>query len=107
MGLHLSFTQVQEVEVASHNITHNLVRMAEQCKLYYPLWRPEELGITKAEQLITYLDEGLRLLKKDPEWFKNFEAPNGWGTYENFVRFVGDVLQACRDYPDAKISACR
>lgn len=107
MGLDIGFTQVQEVEVASHNITHNLIQMAEACGLYMCLWRPEEMNLTKASELIPLVEEGLARLKAEPERFKKLDSPNGWGTYENFVRFVEDVLQSCKDYPDAKISACR
>ena len=32
----------------SANITHNLGKMAEEAGIYKHLWRPEEIGITKA-----------------------------------------------------------
>ena len=107
MGLDISFTQVQEVELTSHNITHNLAQMAEECGLYYPLWRPEEIFITKASELLPLVEEGLAKLKADPEKYKEYNAPNGWGTYDNFVRFVEEVLQSCKEHPEAVISACR
>ena len=38
--------------VYSANITHNLTKMADEAGIYECLWRPEEIGITKAGQLI-------------------------------------------------------
>lgn len=46
-------------EVYDANITHNLNTMAEEAGIYKHLWRPEELGITKAKDLIEPLAEGL------------------------------------------------
>ena len=36
----------------SSNITHNLGAMAREAGIYEACWRPEEIGITKAAQLI-------------------------------------------------------
>ena len=107
MSLDISFKQVQEAIVASHNITHNLIFMADACGLYMPLWRPKEIGVAYAKELLPLVEHGLEYLKSDPETFKQFDAPNGWGTYESFVRFVEDVLLSCKEYPEASISAYR
>ena len=89
------------------NITHNLGKMAEEAGIYKHLWRPEEIGITKASQLIEPLQEGLRLLKSDPERFKKFDAPNRWGIYKHFVPFVREYLDACIEYPDGNVQVSR
>lgn len=89
------------------NITHNLNRMASEAGIYEALWRPEEIGITRAEQLIGPLTNGLALLKSDPERFEQFNAPNGWGMYEHLVSFVEEYLNACKDNPDAEVRASR
>ena len=39
------------------NITHNLNRMAEAVDLYLPLWRPEEIGIAQAEEIVDKRNE--------------------------------------------------
>lgn len=39
------------------NITHNLNSMAGAAGIYQHLWRPEEVGVTKARQLIRAADE--------------------------------------------------
>lgn len=94
-------------EVYSRNITHNLNKMADEAGLYKPLWRPDEIEITKAHQLILPLQVGLTTLTRDPEHFKTFNPENGWGDYEGLVDFVKDYLQACEKYPDADVSVSR
>ncbi len=89
------------------NITHNLGEMAVDAGLYKSLWRPEELGITKASQLVLNLRLGLKLLEDDPERFKKFNPKNGWGDYGLLVSFVRNYLDACEKFPDAEISVSR
>ncbi len=87
------------------NITHNLGGMADAAGIYQALWRPEEVGITQAGQLIEPLMAGLEKLRADPAHFAQFNAPNGWGRYEHFVPFVEKYLEACTRYPHATIGA--
>jgi hypothetical protein len=89
------------------NITHNLGKMAAAAGIYEHLWSPEEIGISKASQLIEPLTKGLELLKTKPEYFEQFNASNGWGLYKHFVPFVVDYLNACIAYPDADVSVSR
>ena len=94
-------------EVYSANITHNLSKMAEEAGIYRQLWRPDEIGITKARQLIEPLRAGLALMKSDKARFEKFNTPNGWGLYENFVPWVERYLRACEENPEADISVSR
>lgn len=96
-----------EIAVFDRNITHNLTKMADKAGIYYALWRPEEKGWKLAKDVIPTLERGLDKLKKKPEYFEKFNAPNGWGTYEYFVPFVEEVLTACRKYPNAVIYVSR
>lgn len=107
MSLDVYLTAVRPTEVYSANITHNLGRMAVEAGIYEALWRPDEIGITKAAQLVEPLERGLALLKSDPPRFEAFNAPNGWGLYKHFVPFVEQYLEACRANPDADVSASR
>ena len=94
-------------ELFESGTTHNLVRMAREAGNYYPLWRPEELGFTKGKDLIEPLKKSLRLLRFDPDYFKLFDSPNGWGVYEHFYRFVLDYWKACVRNPEALIRVSR
>ncbi len=91
----------------SVNITHNLGAMAEEAGIYKHLWRPEEIGIIKAKQLIQPLRDGLKLMKVDPPRFEKYNAKNGWGLYCHFVPWVGKYLEACEENPDADVSVSR
>lgn len=94
-------------QVYSANITHNLAKMAEAAGIYKHLWRPEELGIILARDLIEPLTEGLNKMKADPDYYKQFNASNGWGLYEHFIPWIGEYLGACMQYPEAEISVSR
>jgi len=94
-------------ELYSANITHNLGKMASEAGIYEALWRPEELGFDTASQIIPLLTDGLVKLKSDPEKYKKFDSPNGWGLYIHFVPFVEKYLGACQMWPDAKIEVDR
>jgi len=100
-------TEDGKQEVFSANITHNLTEMAGEAKIYKHLWRPEELDIKFACELIAPLWEGLQRLKDFPEEFKKFNPTNGWGTYEGLISFVEGYLEACIQYPDALIDISR
>ncbi len=88
-------------------ITHNLGPMARDAGIYQHLWRPEEIGITKAYQLIEPLRGGIALLKSDPPRFEKFNAPNGWGNYGELVSWVEQYLNACEKYTDADVRVSR
>lgn len=107
MSLDVYLEVMKPTEVYSANITHNLGRMAEEAGIYKALWRPEEIGITKAEQLIEPLTAGLALLKSDPPRFEAHNAPNGWGLYKHFVPFVENYLAACMENPGAAVRVWR
>lgn len=107
MSLDVYLTANRPITVFEYNITHNLNVMADQAGIYKYLWRPEEVGITHANQLIEPLKNGLELLKKDPERFKEFNPGNGWGDYDALVKFVELYLEACIYNPDAKIGVSR
>lgn len=96
-----------EYEYFDANITHNLGAMAQEAGIYKACWRPEEIGITKAAQLIEPLRNGIAQMKADPERFKKHNSPNGWGLYENFLPWLERYLEACEKYPDAEVSVSR
>lgn len=93
--------------VFHYNITHNLSAMANAAGLYNVLWRPEEIGVTKAVQLIDPLSIGLHALQVSESDMKKLNPSNNWGDYEGLVQFVEHYLEACRSYPDADVRALR
>jgi len=93
--------------VYSANITHNLGRMAKAAGIYQALWRPEEIGITTAHQLVAPLTKGLQELANDTRRFDEFAPANGWGTYDGLMQFITAYIDACIRYPDATIGVSR
>jgi hypothetical protein len=102
-------THTKEVveEFYSSNITHNLAQMADRAGIYKPIWRPDEIGITHARQLIEPLTTGLKKLQDNPNLYEQYNSTNGWGTYQQFIPWVVEYLEACKQYPDAKIEVSR
>lgn len=107
MSLDISLRKMQMVDVHSQNITHNLTGMAAAAGIYEALWRPDEVGIRLARDLIEPLESGLAKLKADPAHFKTMNPENGWGSYEAFIPWIETLLAACREHPDAEVKAWR
>ena len=93
----------------SRNTRHNHGSMAKQLGVYYPLWRPELCGFSQASELLPFLEVAVDLLKHEEVWkqLRACEPENGWGSTEDFETFLHDILNACAQYPDAKLSVSR
>lgn len=100
-------SKIEREIIYSSDITHNLKNMAATAGIYEACWRPEEIGATKAKDIIGKLALAVDLMKKEPERFKKFDSPNGWGTYEYFLPWVESYLKACEKNPDATIEVSR
>ncbi len=107
MSLDVYLMETKPTEVFWLNITHNMGAMAKEAGIYQVLWRPEEIGITKAEQLIRPLTGGLDALVADPDHYRTFNPANGWGDYDGFVEFVRTYRDACINNPDADVEVSR
>lgn len=64
------------------NITHNLGKMASEAGIYEYLWRPDEIGVATAWELIQPLRKGLKKLVENRKHFEQFNPANGWGDYD-------------------------
>lgn len=89
------------------NITHNLGEMAQHAGLYEYLWRPGDVNIHRAADLIEPLQNGLYELESFPETYMKYNPSNGWGTYYNLVDFVKKYLSACCEFPGALVEVNR
>lgn len=104
--------EIGHEEVYWANITHNLSKMASKVNvlhntLHEYLWEPEGIDIKNSSDLVYPLTIGLAMLKDNPEYYKQFDSPNGWGLYEHFVPFVERYLNACIENPDCDVYASR
>lgn len=89
------------------NITHNCGTMADEAGIYKAMWRPEEIGITKAKEMIPILEEGLLVLHAEPLHFKGFNPENGFGSYEGLLKVSLNILEACKEFPESNVRASR
>lgn len=89
------------------NITHNLSKMAEEAGIYECLWNPKKIRVTHAKQLIPFLTAGVTRLATEKAHFEQFNAPNNWGKWENFLPWCARYLQACKDHPEALVRVRR
>ncbi len=110
-GMHTAAQELQDAHrddnYWSRNITHNLNKMADAAGIYKHLWRPEEIGIVTAQQLIEPLTAALADLEARPDHYRQFDAENGWGDYSGFVAFVRAVLAAATERPTYLVRASR
>ena len=81
--------------------------MAREAGIYEVCWRPDEIGITKAAQLIEPLRKGIELMRSDPDRFLKYNPSNGWGHYDDFIPWLECYLEACKANPDADVSVSR
>lgn len=89
------------------NFTHNAADMAFAAGFYHELWRPEEVNIEFAHQLIGPLERGIKDMEEKPEAYRSLQASNGWGTYDQFLDAVRNLLRALKQCPGARIKASR
>lgn len=94
-------------EIFECDLTHNLGQMAEFAGVYKCLWRPEELGIETAGQMIPHLEAGYSILTKNKKECMTHNPANGWGDYAHLVVAVERLLNACYETPNATIRVSR
>lgn len=107
MSLDVYLMALRRVSVFDANITHNLNTMADAAGIYQHVWRPDELGIKTAAELIEPLRAGIERMEADPTHFKTFDPPNLWGSYDVFLPWLKRYLAACKENPDAEIEVSR
>lgn len=87
--------------IHEQNITHNLGLMASKAGIHDIVWHPNSSGIDTAGQLIEPLTRAIEDMKARPEYYRRFDSPNGWGTYDDFVPWLDELLENCKRYPQA------
>lgn len=77
------------------NITWN-VRKIIELSTGLPWLNEENNGLCK--DVIPHIEKGLHELKTNPEKYKPYEAPNGWGTVNETIHFYEEIIKAWRDF---------
>lgn len=91
-------------EVYCGSVTDNLFSMASEAGLFDCLWNNKgSIRATADLDLIEPLRSGIELLKSDPNRFRVYDSPNGWGTYDQFVPWLEELLKECIDCPECLV----
>jgi len=93
-----------EIELFSKNITHNVSPMWRKTEIFDELY--ESHG-KQPKEIVYKLEQGLLMMQIHSEDFKLLNPKNGWGSYENAIKFLSEVIEACKLYPEAKVRISR
>ena len=99
------------------NITHNVASMFRaappavvdihgetQGSAYNVLWHGDGL---RAGDQIDLLAQARRFMEANPFYFKQLQASNSWGTYEQALSWLDEVIEAFKKYPNAVLECDR
>jgi hypothetical protein len=115
------FTEEETTDVGYWNLTYNLLDMLnvafgltdepnglsvpeqvvfkkEGSKYYFDQWKNKT-----AQECEQSVQDAIERMEADPEKYKQYNPPNGWGTYEGALTILRDFLKTCREYPHAKV----
>lgn len=107
MGLDIELKETKPCTIWAIGVTHNLTAMAEAAGLYKCMWRPDEMCITLASQMIEPLEKGIDAMIKNKEWLQTMNPENGWGSYDILLSVAQRYLAACVENPNAEVEVSR
>ncbi len=82
----------------SLNITYNLAPMwYEAFPISDQMIDIDEMPGEEAEVILTLV---LNSLKNFPDRFIAINPTNGWGSYEDFVKYIEKLIAICKEHPD-------
>ena len=64
-------------------------------------------AIQNLNELIPLLTESLVYMLRNKDSLLAFNPSNGWGSFDYLEKFTKDLLNACKDAPEADIVRCR
>lgn len=102
------------VSVLNLNITNNLNKMVQQYSYehYLAIWHPYDLNsLDKCRPLlaidvVNYYEETLIEFLHNRKEYERYNSSNGWGTYDDMVSFLTQLISYCHKYPTATLTAC-
>jgi len=80
------------------NMTANVCPMWKKAGIIDVLYVDADCS---AASMIEPLEAGLSIMLADKEGFEKLNPKNGWGSYKTAVRFLKDLITACKEYPEA------
>lgn len=94
----------KEIELFSKNITHNISPMWRKAEIFDELYESDG---KQPKEIVEQLEQGLFMMQINSEDYKLLNPKNGWGNYEYAIKFLSQVIEACKLYPEAKIKISR
>ena len=79
------------------NITYNVYEMLEVAFGEYHLKKWNDLSCDK---FFKNLEKGYIDMKENPEKYRKYNSPNGWGTYETTLNAIEKLYKAIKEYAE-------
>lgn len=105
MSLDFTLKAMRMTPILEKTVTHNMRHMALEAGIYTILWHPEENGYKTAGDIVEILEKGVSDMRDRPDHYKQFDPANGWGSYDDFLPWLEEVLECCKKNHDAELEA--
>lgn len=110
MSLRLTLTRScnhcdQRTEVFDKSLTYNFVPMWASIYPHHSHMMPFE-GLLGSQARV-FIQGAIEAMEKDPHRFEALNAPNGFGRSDYLLKFLKEMDNACKNFPNAIWSAGR
>lgn len=104
MSTTIKLIQTRPVEVWDRNVTSNLYAICERLGIEKVVYKPSEIGITRAEELIPHIKKSLQQISENYSELVLLQLqPEGSVVHLQWM--LESYLCACNLYPDAEVRA--
>lgn len=93
-----------KIELFSKNSTHDVAPMWKKAEIFDELY---ESNGKQPKEIVEQLEQGLFMMQIHSDKYKPLNPKNGWGNYESAIKFLLEVIEACKLYPEAIIKISR
>ena len=93
---------VEYPEMFDRNLTYNVKVMLNRAGIHP--WVLDGLTVKDVRPVI---ENAYMVMFDNPDYFRRFEAPNGWGTYESTMSVITDLNDYLATAPDEYVMRWR
>lgn len=87
--------------VYDDNMTSNVYAMAKEAGILSVI--NGESNDKAVTEIVDTIKSGYADMLSRPDVYEAIEGANNWGTYDQFLLFVADLLRACAKYPNSRL----
>lgn len=80
--------------VFDRNYTYNIAKIAKEAG-----FSVNDFDGKNGAEIVAILDPAIERMNKNPDHFRQFNPPNGWGDFDSFVGLLEILLAHCHEYP--------